>query len=109
MKEMARSSEVASFATASAISFPRIPTWPGTQARTMLWPCLFSLASVLKKSSNSGCFKFRPEIASSADRESEKMMDFFLFQTRMDFSARFRAVSSAVYTELSEGMRLLDF
>ena len=37
------------------------------------------------------------------------MMDFFLFETRMDFSARFRADSSAVYTELSEGIRLLDF
>ena len=50
----------------------------------------------------------RPDIASSADKESEKMMNFSLPEAWINSSAWLRAVSSAVYTELSVGMRWLD-
>ena len=48
------------------------------------------------------------DIASNAESESEKMINFFFLEDLISSSARLRAVSSAVYTELSDGMRLLD-
>ena len=91
LMEVIKPLEVASFATASAISFPRIPiimTREPSQNDVIAF--LFQLDKLDQKDQVILCVLGCDLIiiASSADKKSEKIMNFFLYS-----SARLRAVS----------------
>ena len=73
--------------------------------RCLIWE------NLTKTSISFGCFRFGPDVSFSTDKESEekKIINFLSSGAWTDYSARFRAVSSDVFTELSIRLHWQDF
>ena len=79
-----RSTEVsptrASLATASAAELPLMPTWPGTQTKTVSFPSLVKSIYSPRIWTKTGCSYFRLNIAFSDESESGSIKNDFLLE-----------------------------
>ena len=92
-----------SWAAESTAELPLMPTWPGTQIKTISLPSLDKFIYNSRIWPKIGWSNFRLNIAVKDDKESDSIKNDFLLEQWIYFRTKRTAWNYAVYMELSSG------